>query len=357
MDDEQCGSFLSDGICNDDFNVPDYEFDRGDCCAATCDDLICGVGTMKKVFDTDVISGDGYSNCRNPDMVPITILLNDVYLPVEDGGLGTTSDADSDDVISDLEPIKPLLLLDCDDQNLLMVEVDVAMINKTETVMVADGADCKMRVKNVTSEVLDIWYVNYTVFHGNEKSIDSDPIVMVQGNSFEEEFSFFQRIRECFFVKLNDYVDKTTIYTSTEPTNQAIDWLMDDSFGFSNCEDEHFIERYALTAINFAAPSFSGNSTDNVTEIEIETDDQGLWINTGRQCVWQTVACTDGVVTELDLGDLSGLLLSGTIATEIGLLKNLTTIDMSKYEVPLALDGDTIPIRDKFVDVCDRFSM
>ena len=356
MDDEQCGSFLGDNICNEDFNILDYEFDQGDCCAATCDDLICGVGTMTEVFGTDVISGDGYPNCRNPDMVPITILLNDVYL-VEDGGLGSTTDDDGPSPFLDQEPRDPLMILDCDGQNLLMVNVDVAMKNKTETVMVADGADCTMRVKNVTSRGFDIWYVNYIVFHGDEKSIDSDPIVMIQGNSYEEEVSSFQRIRECFFRKLNEHIDNTTIYTGTDTSNQAIDWLMDDSFGFSNCEDEHFIERYALTAINFAAPSFSGNSTDNVTEIEIETDDQGLWINTGRQCVWQTVACTDGVVTELDLGDLSGLLLSGTIATEIGLLKNLTTIDMSKYEVPLALDGDTIPIRDKFVDVCDRFSM
>ena len=207
MDDEQCGSFLGDGICNDDFNIPDYEFDQGDCCAATCNDLICGVGTMKEVFDTDVISGDGYPNCRNPDMVPITILLNDVYLE-EEGGLGSTTDDGGP--FSGQEPRDPLMILDCDGQNLLMVNVDVAMINKTETVMVADGADCKMRVKNVTSGAVDIWYVNYTVFHGDETSIDSDPIVMIQGNSYEEEFSYFQRIRECFFRKLNDYIDSQT---------------------------------------------------------------------------------------------------------------------------------------------------
>ena len=338
LDDEQCSSFLGDGICNLAFNIPDYEYDQGDCCAAICDDLHCGVGTMTEVFDTKVNSGNGFPYCKDPEMKPITILLNDVYLPEENGFV------DDNSPFSDFEPRDPLMILDCDGANLLMVNVDVTMTNKTETVMVDDGADCTMTVKNATSGSIPIWYVNYTVFHGDKESIDSDPIVMIQGDSLEEEVYHFQRIRECFIVKIDDYVDKTTIYTGTDPSNQAIDWLMDDSLGFSNCEDDQFIERYALAVINFAAPIFSENQTE------------GLWITTERQCVWRNVACIDGRVTELDLGSLSGIILEGTVATEIGLLQNLAKIDMSKNEIPVTLDEEAISIRKRFVSICYQFN-
>merc|ERR1712176_1407224 len=58
-------------------------------------------------------------------------------------------------------------------------------------------------------------------------------------------------------------------------------------------------------------------------------DSNKLWINQGRQCVWINVACTDGSVTELDVAGSDVLSHLGTIATEIGLLKNLSAIDMS----------------------------
>lgn len=47
-----------------------------------------------------------------------------------------------------------------------------------------------------------------------------------------------------------------------------------------------------------------------------------LWIEeTTRQCTWSNVACTNGSITELDLGaaGLGGVTL-GPIPTEIGLL-------------------------------------
>jgi len=55
-----------------------------------------------------------------------------------------------------------------------------------------------------------------------------------------------------------------------------------------------------------------------------------LWVNEGWQCTWPNVVCIDGSVVDLfissaELGDQ----LSGTITTEIGLLKNLSIFDMS----------------------------
>ena len=39
------------------------------------------------------------------------------------------------------------MILECDDKVLLLVEVDLVMKGKSETIMVNDGADCHMMIK------------------------------------------------------------------------------------------------------------------------------------------------------------------------------------------------------------------
>jgi len=215
------------------------------------------------------------------------------------------------------------MILDCDGKNVLTVPISNSMKNKTETVKVADGAKCTMTVKNSVLGSDRTLYVNYTIFHGNEPYTVNNPIVMAEGDSFFEEVSYFQRIPQCYFKKLEDHIDLTTIYTGTDSSNQAVDWLMKDSSRFSSCERKEFLERYALATINFAAPI---NTKKNATQ----TSDQGLWITTERHCVWPAVGCANGnVVSDLNYEDLGNSALSGTIATEIGLLTNLTHIGMS----------------------------
>eukprot|EP00536_Pseudo-nitzschia_multiseries_P018158 jgi/Psemu1/264720/estExt_Genewise1Plus.C_22070003 len=101
---------------------------------------------------------------------------------------------------------------------------------------------------------------------------------------------------------------------------------MEDTSGFSNCESPDFIERYALAAVNFAAPL---NSSAAFTDEEYGNDayNEGLGITTERHCNWVMVACFDGSVVDLTF-DYGGR-RSGTLATEIGLLRNLKTIEMS----------------------------
>merc|ERR1712032_41268 len=92
------------------------------------------------------------------------------------------------------------------------------------------------------------------------------------------------------------------------------------------------VERYALAVINFAAPidkSLLNPAYYNETLNEMLISDT-LWVNEGWQCTWPNVVCIDGSVVDLfissaELGDQ----LSGTITTEIGLLKNLSIFDMS----------------------------
>ena len=115
------------------------------------------------------------------------------------------------------------------------------------------------------------------------------------------------------FDKLSDYINVTTIYTGKAPQNEAIDWLMSDTLGYSSCAYEHFVERYALSVINFAAPIEVGNESSARMDNGTIDEKNKLWIRPGRQCVWKNVACTDGSVTELDVGGTSVLRHSGML--------------------------------------------
>jgi hypothetical protein len=156
--------------------------------------------------------------------------------------------------------------------------------------------------------------------------------VLLDADSYEDGLVHFKRVPDCFFRKLSNYIDTTTIYTASDsPKNKAINWLLEDSSGYSSCENEHFVERYSLAVINFAAPinMTLSNPAYNETSSEKLISDS-LWIRNERQCAWTNVACKDDSVIELDVGGVGlGNIISGTVASEIGLLKNLTRIDMS----------------------------
>ena len=320
LTDGECDSFLRDGKCNTFFNVFDYSWDGGDCCGSTCNGLNCGRGTLIEAFNTNVTSGNGFQNCDDPAMVPITIYINNVYaLPPPAFGPGR------DNPLEFVDPIEPLLMVDCDDQNYLMVNIKPEMKFQTEKIMVADGADCEISVKNVTGGPIKISYVNYTIYHGDEESLDSNPIVILNEDSILNSRRSFRRIPTCFFDKLSDYIDNTTIYTGNDPSQKAVKWLIDDPTGYSNCLDDFFVERFALATMNYALPMVVNETEEDIS------DDKELWIESERQCAWSGVACQDGSVTEIDLGATSGVYLTGKIPTEIGILTNLLWADFGKY--------------------------
>ena len=316
LDDEECGSFLGDGKCDRVFNSFDTNYDEGDCCASTCEGLNCGVGGLTTAFGNNTVTGNGYPHCIDPEMRPITIKLNNVYVPVNAGI------DDSPGIFDGIDPQDPLMIMDCDGSTVLSLNIRGDMKFATETVNVTDGADCQINVKNITGGPWDLQFVNYTVYHGDSNSIETDPIIMFHADSSIEGKKSFRRIPDCYFDKLSDYVDIPTIYTADGPANKAIQWLMTDSQGYSNCQYDGFVERYALATINFAAPNVVQSDGD-----EVSTE---LWITEGMHCVWPNVACVDDSVVELDLGSEAGLFLSGTIATEIALLKNLNYYGVGK---------------------------
>merc|ERR1712238_453327 len=74
-----CGLSLNDGQCDPSFNKVEYQFDGGDCCAATCTHPSCGIGGLTSVFGNESNSGDGFSDCKDPAMVPITIRFDNIF--------------------------------------------------------------------------------------------------------------------------------------------------------------------------------------------------------------------------------------------------------------------------------------
>eukprot|EP00532_Pseudo-nitzschia_australis_P020194 CAMPEP_0168302640 /NCGR_PEP_ID=MMETSP0142_2-20121227/40044_1 /TAXON_ID=44445 /ORGANISM="Pseudo-nitzschia australis, Strain 10249 10 AB" /LENGTH=74 /DNA_ID=CAMNT_0008253317 /DNA_START=1 /DNA_END=222 /DNA_ORIENTATION=- len=74
-------------------------------------------------------------------MVPITIYLNSIFR--EEDALH------QDNTFADADPRDPLMILDCEGSNVLILTINAVMVNKAETVKVADGASCSMMVKNV----------------------------------------------------------------------------------------------------------------------------------------------------------------------------------------------------------------
>ena len=100
---------------------------------------------------------------------------------------------------------------------------------------VEDGASCNLRIKNNTGSLLGIYYVQYTVFHGDEESIDgSDPIIIARGDSYIQETTHFKRIRECYFDKLSNHVEIDAIYTGNTTASKSsfyanITYITDDT--------------------------------------------------------------------------------------------------------------------------------
>ena len=166
------------------------------------------------------------------------------------------------------EPVDPLLLLICNENIVMSIYVDKSMERATETVLVADGANCTMTVRNSTVDTRNfcdktpILHINFTIFHGDKTIIQQNPIVVGSELTSKQNSINFRIVPDCYFGKLHYHLDNTTMYTGTTPANEAIEWLMDDNSGNSQCENPFFIERYALAVMSFSAPFVEITSTD-----------------------------------------------------------------------------------------------
>eukprot|EP00533_Pseudo-nitzschia_delicatissima_P000291 CAMPEP_0116094616 /NCGR_PEP_ID=MMETSP0327-20121206/9229_1 /TAXON_ID=44447 /ORGANISM="Pseudo-nitzschia delicatissima, Strain B596" /LENGTH=1039 /DNA_ID=CAMNT_0003586237 /DNA_START=100 /DNA_END=3219 /DNA_ORIENTATION=- len=328
-----CGQYLNNGVCDKDLNTAFHRYDDGDCCASTCTLPNCEVGGLENAFGSINTSGDGYADCIDPSMVNLTIYLS-----------GFTSSRDPDVVILteqnrdyiddfqpdfyDAEPSDTLLSLYCDNIKVMKYYINKFMENKHETVQVADGARCEFRLENSTSsepswDDAAIWYLNYTIHQGSHYGdLDQEGPVLVQQSSFIEGVVFFDLMPKCYYDLFQENLETKSMYNRNEKNLQgrAVRWVLSNDMTETQCLYMHsMLSRYALAAINFAAPIVSPEGRD-------------LWIEkqTPDLCNWKNVVCLQNMnTTELDLlyVDISHLNLTGYIPSEIRFLSTLARYD------------------------------
>jgi hypothetical protein len=323
---DHCDSVLGDGRCDQFFNELGYDFDGGDCCAATCIGSSCGRRGLSRVFDQN-ISGTGFANCIDPQMVPITIRLNNmkssrdpqfVEYDYNSFCTGPKFDLCSDDDINKWRaetPVSAYFALDCNGKNIMTVYIDGSMVLNSATVMVEDGANCTLEIGSTTTNINfatddPIWLVNYTLFHGSKIEAGHDEAVeILSHHSLEEDIVAFRRIPDCYFRKLAHHTNIGSIYTHSGllSSNKAIDWLLNEESGNSECEDENFIERYALVTMNFA--------TNGTKDFRSQR----------KQCTWPAITCSGGQVYTLNA--VNGGLIKD-IPSEINLLQSLKNLQL-----------------------------
>jgi len=363
---DECGSFLNNGKCDLFFNTLGFQYDGGDCCAATCKKTNCGQDGAKGAFGNNFTEGIGYRNCVDPNMVPLTINLDRITSSRNPEILEVTKEQEDeyfrekDIKFWEQDPVTPFFIVDCDDDNMLSIYIDKSMESNSETIYVRDGARCKVSVSNTTNfeakwDNDPIWWVEYTVYHG-----PTTEHIILSGDSGVESTVSFHRVPECYFKKLEGSVKVSTAYSNRLDSTLALDWLINDKSGNSKCDDDFLIERFALAAVNFAAPISAGLSRESSNSSEsgyfniMQFNDEALWISTPQQCRWDNIACEEGSVETLavrskdlfgtistSIGLLTGLRrldydandMYGTIPTEIGLLTNLEGLDIDNQRI------------------------
>ena len=330
-----CDMYLGDGICDEPLNIPGFQYDNGDCCAATCSsNPDCGRKGADSIFGISNVSDYGYPHCDNPQMKPVTIHLNDI-VSSRDAQFDINWDsackldlAKGQDEWRTIPPEKPRLFLYCNDAYVLTLNIEESMKKNAETVWIEDGANCILGIKNTTSAPISgkkdielysfycddpIWFVNYTIFHGSESTTEADQVEMLTQHSSENEFQNFTRIPDCYFDKLGDFVDIQSIYSTSNPSHEVISWLLEDSKNneLLECEKEYFTERFAVSTVVF---SMNGDVT--------------MLNHDFTQCAWPWVDCSNlGWVNGINL---QNSFLKGQIPKDLTILSQLEQLNLCK---------------------------
>ena len=271
-------------------------------------------------------------------MKSVTILLTSIWSSRDEMFLNVTDaqmeayERDRGINFRDEKPNPAYFIVDCDEindlpasvnrkkVNALSVYVDKSMENQPQIINVTDGARCQISVSNTTNSIngwddAPIWFVNYTVYHGQGTDIE-----IVSGDSSKERSTAFHRIPECYLTEFKTVLNDVAPYNLDMTPAKAVSWIVEDNdiSGNSRCGDQSLVERAALSALNFAAP---------IVSMSNETVDP-LWINKQQQCRWKNIVCNNGHVTTLTVKNIG---LSGTIATAIGWLPELQQAYFGKY--------------------------
>ena len=131
----------------------------------------------------------------------------------------------------------------------------------------------------------------------------------------------------------------TTFSNSTSPQNQALDWILSDTYSYDGLSDDRLVQRFALATLYY---STDGGNWDH-----------GGWLESINECDWNSqdfnLCSQESAVQELYLSqdNLSGRIpieivlltqlnaltlwnnqLTGSIPSELALMTQLTTLDL-----------------------------
>ena len=224
--------------------------------------------------------------------------------------------------------------------------MDKSMEGNFQTVWVEDGAECTLEIENENTGIWDprlpvtpepIWYLNYIIYHDKAMRVIID-----EGFSFEEGTKHFMRVQDCFLDTIFSYsYDFQNIDYSD--LMRKYNWIVEHDAGNQPCSSDFSMERYALSIMNMASMNLTSKASN----------DSKLWMNDDMHCIWPSVECKQGLVVGLDLTDVDGISgyiipieigiltnleesklyttgLIGSIPTEVGLLTELTSLELCK---------------------------
>jgi len=269
--DNGCDAKLGNGICDDVLNTEDFNWDEGDCCAATCNAAECGFNSLSKAFNTPLnIPGNGYQKCVDPQMVSIKILL-------------TTENVD--------EYQSYFISLDCEGTNHFMITLEKDVSNQTEAIKVEDGAICTFTARALSFGIA----LEYTIYYDQEptsNNVASVEIVSGNGTRRNNIFQEFQLVPKCYLNQLSKFIDMNTIYTErATPQRIAIDLLANETktnAKHSLCDNPYFLERFYLFFL-YLSLSVSNWNEGGYTNITTGIKEADLFDTKRFQCGWKTV--------------------------------------------------------------------
>ena len=311
---------LGNGDCNTYFNSAMDQYDGGDCCGFTCVGELCGLDAVSYAFGQELEStGTGYSYCKDPSLVPITLVYSNLATSVHSS------------LVYSIPPFRIVLRCDSSSKDprpeseneefpILSVGLPWNQTSKaSETIWVEDGAICTLVIDDA-----DNLRMNYEVWDGDVLGNLSKSIILdgwFDGNDDDIILSQFILYKECLKATVRNVLNSPELLYSNSYQDQAVGWMNNDTSSFSDCDRPDLLERYALTALMTAGP----------------TDLKGLGLGTNNNMLhpswhcgdqWTVVTCREGHVVGLtSRGNIPKQ--KGFLPTDIGLLTHLGTVDLS----------------------------
>lgn len=259
---------LANGVCNQYFNRGPDGYDGGDCCVATCPLVSCGIGDVIAAFEQELqLAGNGFPNCTDPAMVPLTIHMNSTISELFQGANSQFSDASFTGYTIQVK---------CGDDVPLRVVLDPWLQGEfTETLYLADQTkSCTLSFLGIQSD--SELNITYRLLDESVATADGlaatmgDPLTVTFDNSFEVPGLYSRCLKET----LEEVIQVEELYSGSYK-DEAVAFLDNEiSPGVEYCGEEQWLtERYALAATSFA-------------EVAPEP-----WIDSNDHCLWSRVTC------------------------------------------------------------------